>query len=222
MTQISDFYLALTQANQRYKLITKKQNQEEDMKDEILMFQFKLSNRESAKFFKSFTFLNLPLSAMHDPNLLVLQDVLIRLNQEHEDFLPLNKSILTKILAQQLLKSNLLYLVHFTKRSMLTHLRSESSAGLFLLLDKVFSGSPRLKRKKLTPSQALKQLQQRFPAELKEIFGVIEAFRDGKHCYETFVTQQAQDALLVSQQGAKTQSFTLFHQILRFLGLKEE
>jgi hypothetical protein len=117
------------------------------------MFQFRL--RDSSKFFNSFTFLNLPLSMMHDPNLLVLQDVLTKLeSQGGRDYLPLNKCILTRLMAHQLLHQNFLYLTHFTRRSMLATLPH----GLFPFLDKVFADSPRFKRRKLTPAQALKQL----------------------------------------------------------------
>ena len=74
VAQEHEFYEALVQANQRHKLVARRQKQqaEDEVKDEIMMFQFRLTHRESGKFFNSFTFLNVPLSRATDPNLQVL------------------------------------------------------------------------------------------------------------------------------------------------------
>jgi hypothetical protein len=50
-----------------------------DFKDDLVLIQFKLINKESQKRVNSLTFLNVPLSKYTDQNITVLQEVLIKL-----------------------------------------------------------------------------------------------------------------------------------------------
>jgi hypothetical protein len=50
-----------------------------DFKDDLVLIQFKLINKESQKRVNSLTFLNVPLSKHTDQNITVLQEILIKL-----------------------------------------------------------------------------------------------------------------------------------------------
>ena len=50
-----------------------------DFKDDLVLIQFKLINKESQKRVNSLTFLNVPLSKYTDQNITVLQEILIKL-----------------------------------------------------------------------------------------------------------------------------------------------
>ncbi len=71
------------------------------------MIQFKLMNKETEKEHNTFTFINVPLGKLTtDPNLITLHDILIKfrstdskLTGGKKEFIPYNKSILTRILA---------------------------------------------------------------------------------------------------------------------------
>lgn len=83
------------------------------------------------------------------------------------------------------------------------------SSSLFLFIDKVY-GERRLVKKKLSDLDALRVLQKRFSSEVREIYGIIGLFREGMRSYEASY----------GQKGKK--GFTMFHQILHFLRMKEE
>lgn len=96
--------------------------------------------------------------------------------------MPYNKSILTRIIAPQLHKSNLLALCHFSKNALVQHINTNKS--MFLFLDKAFE--KRLTKKKVNTQQALKMLQNKFPTEVKEIYEILGNFREGVQSFETY------------------------------------
>ena len=67
-----------------------------------------------------------------------------------EQYLPYNKSIMTRILAPQLAKNNVLILHHMTRKSVFNILEQKgvNQPNLFLFIDKVF-GEKRVAKKKL-------------------------------------------------------------------------
>ena len=82
--------------------------------------------------------------------------------------------------------------MHFTKRALLSHLNDPAATGLanglFSFIDKVF-GEKRFKKRKLNSAEALKALQKKFAKEVREIYEVIDKFRDGINSFETYTQQ---------------------------------
>lgn len=159
-----------------------------------------------------------------------------------EQYLPYNKSIMTRILAPQLAKNNVMILHHLTRRSVFNIFEQKgvNQPNLFLFIDKVF-GEKRVTKKKLNEQEALKILQKKFPLEVKEIYSIIGNFREGLRSYEVFKNTQNSGAAYHSVQSLQTtismgpqsktlnpenasitKQFTMFHQILHFLSMKEE
>lgn len=52
---------------------------EADFKDDIIMLQFKLTHKESGKRVNTLTFLNVPLSQSSDPNIAILEEIVLKL-----------------------------------------------------------------------------------------------------------------------------------------------
>ena len=108
-------------------------------------------NKNTFKTNNSFTFINLPLSKVADNNVSTLLEILKKYKKPTKqskksatnakaDFLPYNKSILTRVIAQQLQKHNLLCLSHFSKASITTHFKNSSgpAKGLFAHIENIF------------------------------------------------------------------------------------
>ena len=110
INEVAEIYSAFTQANLRYKILQKKEKErllvqqaalqlsgnyrllrevnqqllsiDTEFKDDIIMIQFKLSNKETMKKINTLTFLNVPISKVQsDTNLSTLQDILIKTKQ---------------------------------------------------------------------------------------------------------------------------------------------
>ena len=119
--------------------------------------------------------------------------------QKKEQFLPYNKSILTRILYPCLNKSNFLVINHFSKKTVVRHLNQKVSGhqagpakGLFNTLFKLgFETLNRLTKKKLSSNAALKILQTSFKTDLKGIFKEIDMFREGIKSFEVYTEQTA-------------------------------
>lgn len=110
------------------------------------------------------------------------------------DFMPFNKSILTRVLANQLQKKNILVLSHFSKKSVIDHFKNSSgpAKNLFNQIDVVFGEDPDiLIKKKMNSSQSLKMLQSKFKKDTAQIFDQLEQFRDGSKSMEVFTEQIA-------------------------------
>lgn len=72
----------------------------DDIKDDIILIQFKIVSKDSERTLNTISFLNLPLSKAMDPNVMTLQEIMIKFNGGGKrDFMPYNKSILTRVLA---------------------------------------------------------------------------------------------------------------------------
>ena len=131
------------------------------------------------------------MSKAYDTNLHTLQDILIKFNQTgaKREFMPYNKSILTRVLAPLLCKENILTIVHHSRQALLSHLRN--NVNLFGYFDKLW-GDKRLKKRKVNSQEALKQLELKFGKEVKNIYEVLRNFRQGMQSFETYTMQQAQ------------------------------
>jgi len=68
----------------------------------------------------------MPESKMFDINMKILSEIVFKLNNEGsntKDFLPFNKSILTRIMYEQLRNNNFLVLTHLTKKTLTKYLK---------------------------------------------------------------------------------------------------
>ena len=122
-----------------------------------------------------------------------------------EQYLPYNKSIMTRILAPQLAKNNVLILHHMTRKSVfnILELKGVNQPNLFLFIDKVF-GEKRVSKKKLNEQEALKILHKKFPLEVKEIYSIIDNFREGLRSFEVLKNTQSSGAAYHSVQSLQT------------------
>ena len=86
------------------------------------------------------------------------------------DFIPYRKSILTRVIAEQLQRNNFLVLSHYSKSSIGMHFKHGSgpAKNLFTQIDSLFGDY--ISKKKLNDQQALKILQQKFKRETTQIF----------------------------------------------------
>ena len=84
---------------------------ETELKEDVLSIQFKLVDKKSYKTLNSFTFLNAPLSKLNDNNMSTLLEILnkfkaqnqegkAKLRRQATEFIPYNKSILTRVIAE--------------------------------------------------------------------------------------------------------------------------
>ena len=137
--------------------------------------QFKLVRKDKMKLMNTMTFVNLPTTKLNDTNISTLIEIIQKQNVQQastsnaskkqasrkdlqqQQFLPYNKSIMTRILYPCLSKSNLLVINHFSKKTILRHLRQPVTGyqtgpakGLFNSLFRLgFDVLNRLKKKKL-------------------------------------------------------------------------
>jgi hypothetical protein len=77
---------------------------ETELKEDVLIMQFKLVKKSDYKTVNTFTFLNLPLAKQTDNNVAILLEILMKFKNKKTklkkpDFLPYNKSILTRVIA---------------------------------------------------------------------------------------------------------------------------
>lgn len=89
------------------------QYKETELKEDLVVIQFKLIDHESFKTKNTFTFINVPLSKQADNNVSTLLEILKKFKKQQNqkpptqpkkkdqkaDFLPFNKSILTRVMA---------------------------------------------------------------------------------------------------------------------------
>ena len=111
--ELADIYDILTEAALKNKIMLR-QNQQEDkpsddiidqanLKDDICLFQLKLVRTDTLRTINTISFINLPISKCQDQNHKILCEVLLKLNEpqgksKEINFLPYNKSILTRII----------------------------------------------------------------------------------------------------------------------------
>ena len=139
-----------------------------NIKDDVVIMQFKLVKKENMKIINTQTFVNVPTSKISDINISTLMEIIQKQNSQNgtgrksnrkdSQFLPYNKSILTRILYPCLNKSNFLVINHFSKKTILRHMKQQVSGyqtgpakGLFSSLFKLgFDTLQRLTKKKLS------------------------------------------------------------------------
>lgn len=125
-----------------------------ELKEDLLLIQFKLINKKNFKTVNTFSFINVPLSKVSDNNVSTLLEIMKktkkqqknpkRKNNNKSDFMPYNKSILTRVIAMQLQKFNVLVLSHFSKKSVTDHFKNSSgpAKNLFNQIDSIFGEDP--------------------------------------------------------------------------------
>ena len=126
---------------------------ETELKEDLLVIQFKLVNKHTYKTQNTFSFINTPLAKVADNNISTLLEILKKFKKQttagssqkkkaapKNDFLPFNKSILTRVIAQQLQRNNILVLSHFSKTSINTNFKNSSgpAKSLFNKIDTLF------------------------------------------------------------------------------------
>jgi len=107
-----------------------------NIKDDTVIMQFKLVRKDTMKIMNTQTFINLPISKTSDINISTLMEIIQKQNssvsaqqqkrsgaKKDSQFLPYNKSILTRILYPCLNKCNFLVINHFSKKTILKHLK---------------------------------------------------------------------------------------------------
>jgi hypothetical protein len=77
-----------------------------NIKDDLVLIQFKLVKRDSLKTQNTFSFINVPTLKLADINLATLFEIInkSKSNKQNKEFLPYNKSILTRIMFDQIKK----------------------------------------------------------------------------------------------------------------------
>ena len=86
------------------------QYKETELKEDLLVIQFKLVNKNTYKTLNTFTFINTPLVKINDNNVSTLLEILKKFKKQtvpsgkkqkaKNEFLPYNKSILTRVISQ--------------------------------------------------------------------------------------------------------------------------
>lgn len=141
ISEIYQIYTAFTQANLKNSILHQKQARkfsltfdeplsnykETELKEDILTIQFKLVENTTYKTLNTFSFINVPLAKIQDNNVTTLLEILNKFKKQsllktskkksNNDFIPYNKSILTRVIAEQLQRNNILVLSHFSKSS---------------------------------------------------------------------------------------------------------
>ena len=169
-------YTAFTQANLKNSILNHRQAyhmsqikdkeirqiNESQLKEDIVLIQFKLVNKQSFKSVNTLSFINVPLSKQSDPNIQTLNEILVKFQKGQAkkpslrmDFIPYNKSILTRVISQQLQARNILVMSHFSKKSLTTSFKfgSGPAKNIFQAIDLLFTDS--IIKKKLNREQAL-------------------------------------------------------------------
>lgn len=128
VSDIIDIYKYITVANLKNTYLVKQKHPEfsddavelQNIKEDVVMIQFKLVHRETLSTANTFTFVNVP--ATGDVNTQTLAEILSKLNlaqkKRASDYLPYNKSVMTRILFQMLKRNNVLVLSHYTKKTL--------------------------------------------------------------------------------------------------------
>lgn len=187
--EIYQVYTAFTQANLKNSILHQKaahrlQEQsdtpitykETELKEDVLLVQFKLVDKASYRTLNTLNFINIPLAKMQDNNVSTLLEIMSKLKKptkaprasRKESFIPYRKSIMTRVLAEQLQRNNFLVLSHFSKASLHSHFKlgSGPARGLFAQVDSLFADKKdAILKKKLSDAQAIKYLQQKFKRE---------------------------------------------------------
>ena len=124
ISEIYQIYTAFTQANLKNSILHQKQARkfsltydepitnykETELKEDILTIQFKLVEKSSYKTMNTFSFINVPLAKVQDNNVTTLLEIMKKFKKQssmktskkksNSDFIPYNKSILTRVMAE--------------------------------------------------------------------------------------------------------------------------
>lgn len=98
----------------------------------------------------TFSFINVPLAKVQDNNITTLLEIMNKFKKQsnmklskkksNNDFIPYNKSILTRVMAEQLQRNNILVLSHFSKASISMNFKHSQgpAKNLFNQIDNLF------------------------------------------------------------------------------------
>jgi len=128
ISEIYQVYTAFTQANLKNSILYQKQikrlqemgddfskpdiPKETELKEDVLLIQFKLVDKASYKTLNTFNFVNLPMAKVQDSNVSTLIEILHKTKKlgsinaylgkkkAQNDFIPYRKSILTRVIAE--------------------------------------------------------------------------------------------------------------------------
>ena len=127
ITEIYQVYTAFTQANLKNSILHQKQARklaeisddpvppykETELKEDVLVIQFKLVDKTTYKSLNTFNFINLPVAKLQDNNVSTLIEILNKSKKMNSlgpyignkkkaqnDFIPYRKSILTRVIAE--------------------------------------------------------------------------------------------------------------------------
>jgi hypothetical protein len=195
-SQLGDDYFRTEERKQQLVL--------QNIKDDVILIQFKLVRKDNKRTHNVQTFVNIPTSKQLDINIATLIEIVGKQNlmannkkKTSVQFLPYNRSILTRVLHRQLRCNNVLVINHFPKQSILKHLTATQTTtgparGLFNQLIKLGYNDgdmSRITKLKVTNQQALKILQKHFREDLWHIYDEISQFRDGMKSLEVYLEQ---------------------------------
>ena len=92
-----------------------------NIKDDLALVQFKLVHKDTLLTHNTFSFLNVPTSKISDVNIRTLSEIVGKylgdVKPAKNEFIPYNRSILTRILFDQLRSQNILIISHFNKKA---------------------------------------------------------------------------------------------------------
>ena len=91
-----DFYKLMTEANLKNKVLNNQDaythhSDAENLKNEVILLQFKLIRTSDMQLYNTFSFLNLPGLKSHDVNYRTVAEIIFKLN-EHPSFFNPNSS----------------------------------------------------------------------------------------------------------------------------------
>ena len=94
--------------------------------------QFKLVKKSTLRVQNTISFVNLPTSRQSDVNMAMLSEIINKQTlKKAKDFMPYNKSILTRILFDQLKKQNTLVITHYPRKAILKSLKAAQGVNAF-------------------------------------------------------------------------------------------
>lgn len=156
--------------------------QNQNIKDDVALIQFKLVNRNTSEVTNTISFINVPESKQSDANLVNLLEIIQKqsMSGNHKTYLPFNKSILTRVIYEQLKSNNITVISHINKR-MIESASQNPQKNFLGFLANWRSGN--VIKTKISPQDAVKTLEQYFPKEIKSVYAEIGRFRDGRNSF---------------------------------------
>ena len=106
-----------------------------------------------------------------DSNVRVLFEILNKQSTNQQQFLPFNKSLLTRILYHHLKHQNTLVIAHYSRKALSLYNNN--------MFNQLVSLGFTSHVKKFSDDQAIDELKKLFPQEVQKIYKQIKQFREG-------------------------------------------